>query len=41
MMINCAKEGDIFLVCGSFYIMPDVREFFLYKDECDPKEVNE
>jgi folylpolyglutamate synthase/dihydropteroate synthase len=35
-----AKENDIILVCGSFYIMADVREYLKYQDEYDHKEVN-
>ena len=34
------SSEDIILICGSFYIMQDVRETFGYADECDPKDVN-
>lgn len=34
------ENKDVVLVCGSFYIMQDVREFYNFGDETDPKEVN-
>ena len=37
---NAAENKDVILVCGSFYIMADVREFYKFGDEIDPKEVN-
>lgn len=37
---NAAEKKDVVLVCGSFYIMADVRHFYKFGDEMDPKEVN-
>ena len=37
-----SKSDEVLLVCGSFFIMEDVRNFF-FKDECiehDPSSVN-
>ncbi|CDW75224.1 folylpolyglutamate synthase [Stylonychia lemnae] len=34
------KQKDIVLICGSFYIMADVREYLKYDDVFDHKEVN-
>lgn len=40
MIKDSEKEKDIILVCGSFYIMADVREYLKYQDVYDDKEVN-
>ena len=40
MTKNAAINKDVVLVCGSFYIMADVRDFYKFEDEIDPKEVN-
>jgi folylpolyglutamate synthase/dihydropteroate synthase len=37
---EAAKNKDVVLICGSFYIMSDVRSFYKYLDEFDPSEVN-
>lgn len=37
---EAADHQDVVLVCGSFFIMPDVRQFFHYDDEYDPQDVN-
>lgn len=37
---EAAVNKDVVLVCGSFYIMSDVRNFFKFVDEFDPMEVN-
>lgn len=37
---QAAAKKDVVLVCGSFYIMSDVRNFYNFLDEYDPKEVN-
>jgi folylpolyglutamate synthase/dihydropteroate synthase len=37
---KAAENKDVVLVCGSFYIMADVRDFFKFGDDLDPKEVN-
>ena len=37
---KAAENQDVVLVCGSFYIMADVRDFFKFGDDLDPKEVN-
>ena len=29
------KENELLLVCGSFFIMTDVRQYFGYEDETD------
>jgi len=36
------REAEILLVCGSFYIMEDVRKFFFSQEnnEADPAAVN-
>lgn len=34
------KDNDVVLICGSFYIMSDVREYLKYDDVFDHKEVN-
>ena len=37
---EAASNQDVVLVCGSFYIMSDVRSFYKFLDEFDPIEVN-
>ena len=37
---EAAANKDVILICGSFYIMSDVRNFLKYMDEIDPLEVN-
>lgn len=40
MVVHEAKDSEVVLVCGSFYIMEEVREFFGYEEPKDPKTVN-
>lgn len=40
-IINSNTDKEIVVICGSFFIMKDVRRFFGFKDECDPYELNE
>ena len=37
---KAAEKKDVVLVCGSFYIMADVRDYYMFGDELDPIEVN-
>ena len=37
---EAVEENNIVLVCGSFYIMSDVREFLNFTDEYDHRAVN-
>ena len=37
---DAAEHQDVVLICGSLFIMSDVREFFKYDDEFDPIDVN-
>lgn len=37
---TAAENKDVVLICGSFYIMADARDFYKFGDELDPKEVN-
>ena len=37
---EASLSKDVVLICGSFYIMSDVRSFFNFIDEADPLEVN-
>lgn len=37
---EASQSKDVVLICGSFYIMSDVRSFFKFMDEVDPLEVN-
>jgi hypothetical protein len=37
---EAVEDNNIVLVCGSFYIMSDVREFFNFTDEYDHRSVN-
>lgn len=39
-VLNEATNEEVILVCGSFYIMDEVREFFGYEEPKDPKTVN-
>jgi dihydrofolate synthase/folylpolyglutamate synthase len=38
---ECNETDEIILICGSFFIMKDVRKSLGYKDEEDPVELNE
>ena len=37
---EAVEDNNIVLVCGSFYIMSDVREFLNFTDEYDHRAVN-
>eukprot|EP00347_Sterkiella_histriomuscorum_P015118 403358251 len=37
---DAQKNNDIVLLCGSFYIMSDVREYLKYNDVFDHQEIN-
>lgn len=39
-LLEAQKHNDIVLICGSFYIMSDVREYLHFDDVFDHKEVN-
>ena len=39
-VLKDASNNDVILVCGSFYIMEEVRDFFCIEEEKDPKTVN-
>ena len=34
------EDNDVIIICGSFFIMADVREFLKFDDESDFKDVN-
>ena len=38
---NKTTKDEIIIVCGSFFLMKEVRETLGYKDEIDPFELNE
>lgn len=39
-LIKETEEGDVILICGSFFIMSDVREALGIEQEIDPPNIN-
>jgi folylpolyglutamate synthase/dihydropteroate synthase len=39
--MNASKKNEIVLICGSFFIMADVRSFLKFNDEKDPDSLND
>ena len=37
---NATENKNVLLICGSFYIMADVRDFNKFGDDLDLAEVN-
>ena len=35
-----ATENEIIIICGSFFIMEEARQFLGYQEPCDPKGIN-
>ena len=35
-----AQEEEVVVICGSFFIMEEVRQFLGFQEPCDPKGVN-
>ena len=40
-VMGTAGEGEVVLVMGSFYVMPETRKFFGFDEELDECNMNE
>lgn len=41
IMSSVGSNNELVIICGSFFIMKEIRQFFGFEDEKDPNELNE